>query len=100
MEKFRNLNKIYQFLLVTFGISFTFNFLFKINFIFNFGFTGLMVSLTDVFFWWLAMFIFLFPFFYILTDKRLASEKKIGWFLLTLLFSWIAFAFYLIKNKD
>jgi hypothetical protein len=100
MEKFKKLNKTYQFLIITFALSFTVNFLFQIDYIFYLGFSGILVKLTEVFIWWLIMFIILFPFFYILSDKRIASEKKIGWFLLTLLFSWIAFAFYLIKNKE
>ena len=100
MEKFKKLNKTYQFLIITFALSFTVNFLFHINYIFYLGFSGILFRLTEVFIWWLIMFIILFPFFYILSDKRIASEKKVGWFLLTLLFSWIAFAFYLIKNKE
>tara|TARA_B100000242_G_C42588450_1_gene278379 strand:+ start:61 stop:363 length:303 start_codon:yes stop_codon:yes gene_type:complete len=100
MEKFKKLNKTYQFLIITFALSFTVNFLFQIHYIFYLGFSGILFRLTEVFIWWLIMFIILFPFFYILSDKRIASEKKVGWFLLTLLFSWIAFAFYLIKNKE
>lgn len=99
MEKFKNLSNTYQFLIATFAISFTFNFLFKIFTIVNFGFSGLLLNITNVIFWWVLMFIGIFPFYYILTDKRIVSEKKVGWFILVLLFSWIAFAFYLIKNK-
>jgi uncharacterized membrane protein YhaH (DUF805 family) len=40
------------------------------------------------------------PFIYILRDKRLEKEQKVGWLILVFLFSWLAFPFYLIKNKD
>ncbi len=51
-----------------------------------------------MFVWFLIAF-FTYPIFYVVTDKRIDREKKVGWLILTLFFSWIAFAFYLIKNK-
>jgi len=48
----------------------------------------------------LILYIFLFPLGYVLFDKNLKNEQKVGWLLLVFFFSWLAFAFYLIKKKD
>ena len=59
-------------------------------------FSSLVVNLI----WILIISIPLFPIYFVIRDKRLEKERKIGWLLLVFFFNWIAFAFYLIKKKD
>ena len=42
----------------------------------------------------------LYPFIYIIRDKRLKKEQKVGWLIIVFLFSWLGLAVYLVKNKD
>jgi hypothetical protein len=62
----------------------------------NLFFSNLVVN----FIWILIISIPLFPIYFVIRDKRLEKERKIGWLLLVFFFSWLAFAFYLIKKKD
>ena len=96
MESFNKLSNNKKFIVVNFVVSF-------IVWGFSEGFDeyidDFFGSLWGVVFVWVLIAFFTYPIFYVVTDKRLDREKKVGWLILTLLFSWIAFAFYLIKNK-
>ncbi len=46
------------------------------------------------------IFIYIFPLIYLLNDSTLSKENKSGWLILTIFFSWISFAFYLIKKNN
>ena len=48
----------------------------------------------------LILYLIFFPLGYVLFDKNTKNEQKVGWLLLVFFFSWLAFAFYLIKKKD
>ena len=41
-----------------------------------------------------------FPFYFVMREKGINKQKKVGWLLLLLFLSWLGFAFYLISKKD
>ncbi len=96
MDKFNKLSNNKKFIVIIFVVSF---------FVWGFAnsFYGFVyyffLSLRGVIFVWFILAFFTYPIFYVVTDKRIDGEKKVGWLILTLFFNWIAFAFYLIKNK-
>ncbi len=96
MDKFNKLSNNKKFIVINFVVSF---------FVRGYanGFYGYVYyffgSLQEVIFVWFVIAFFTYPIFYVVTDKRIDRERKVGWLILTLFFSWIAFAFFLIKNK-
>ena len=96
MESFNKLSNNKKFIVINFVVSF-----------FAWGFSEGFDEYVDYFFWslqgvvflWFIIAFFTYPIFYVVTDKRIDRETKVGWLILTLFFSWITFAFYLIKNK-
>ena len=61
---------------------------------YNVGFYSLLVIVSGL------IFIYIFPLIYLLNDSTLSKENKSGWLILTIFFSWISFAFYLIKKNN
>lgn len=39
------------------------------------------------------------PIIYIIRDKRITREQKVGWAIIIFFTSWIGLAIYLVKNK-
>ena len=39
------------------------------------------------------------PIIYIIRDKRITREQKVGWVIIIFFTSWIGLAIYLVKNK-
>ena len=66
--------------------------------LFNFSLIGFLppVILTGP----LLIYLIFFPVGYVWFDKNQKNEQKLGWTILVLFFSWLAFAFYLINKKD
>jgi len=44
-------------------------------------------------------FLFLWPFIHVIFSARVQGDAKYGWAILTLLFSWLAYPFFLYKTK-
>ena len=40
-----------------------------------------------------------FPLIYIIRDKRITREQKVGWSIIIFFTSWLGLAIYLVKNK-
>ena len=88
LEKFKNLGKNQQYFLTIFLITLVFSVMTGIfNFVFNLAFFFFFAFL-------------LYPFYFVIRDKRIDREKKVGWLIFIFFFNWLAFAFYLIKKKD
>jgi len=88
LEKFKNLGKNQQYFLSIFLITFVVSLFTGVSYFF--------FNLTYSFF----LSFFLYPFYFVIRDKRIDREKKVGWIIFIFFFNWIAFAFYLIKKKD
>ena len=88
MNKFKDMSSGFQALWASFILSAAW-FVF-----YNVGFYSLLVIVSGL------IFIYIFPLIYLLNDSTLSKENKSGWLILTIFFSWISFAFYLIKKNN
>jgi uncharacterized membrane protein len=107
IEKFKSKGIIAQYFISFALIYLVFELIKLFQFITYSGNPWLAPSLNDYFqylfidlIWILIISIPLFPIYFIIRDKRLEKERKIGWLVLVFFFNWLAFAFYLIKKKD
>jgi len=48
----------------------------------------------------ITLLLWFFPFYFVMREKGINKQKKVGWLLLLLFLSWLGFAFYLISKKD
>ena len=48
----------------------------------------------------IPLLLWFFPFYFVMREKGINKQKKVGWLLLLLFLSWLGFAFYLISKKD
>ena len=88
MNKFKDMSSGFQALWASFILSAAW-FVF-----YNVKFYSLLVVVSGL------IFIYIFPLIYLLNDSTLSKENKSGWLILTIFFSWISFAFYLIKKNN
>jgi len=77
-------------------LSFTSQYiLFSIFIIILFSFTMILAPLFSI-----PLLLWFFPFYFVIRDKGINKQKKVGWLLLLIFLSWLGFAFYLISKKD
>jgi hypothetical protein len=88
MNKFKDMSSGFQALWASFILSAAW-FVF-----YNVGVYSALVIVSGL------IFIYIFPLIYLLNDSTLSKENKSGWLILTIFFSWISFAFYLIKKNN
>jgi len=69
--------------------------LFSIFIIILFYFTIYLAPLISI-----ILLLWFFPFYFVIREKGINKQKKVGWLLLLLFLSWLGFAFYLISKKD
>ena len=98
MNKFKDMSSGFQALWASFILSAAW--LIITNILNNLSFDSLFSAIQVHLIFSALIFIYIFPLIYLLNDSTLNKENKSGWLILTIFFSWISFAFYLIKKNN